>query len=137
MKDIKIDPLFLELIQKALEDNKLDFQLIPNNNMYSVTKTFISATKKIIKMFKKLVNSSAEMYSEQIRDGRTDLKLLLAHIQYKECLEFYQNELKTAKSMTQEYRAYVFGGHLMKTILNIPRAEKDMVDYRTLPWSLF
>jgi len=133
----KIDPLFVEIVQKALENEKTDFQLIPTNEMYSVTKIFAHGTKKIIKMFKQLVKATTEAYALQILTETTDLKLLLACVQYQQCLDFYENELKTAKSMLQEYRAYVFGGHLLKTALNIPRAEEDMVDYRTLPWSLF
>ena len=39
--------------------------------------------------------------------------------------------------MLKEYRAYVFGGNIMKTLLGFYRAEDDMVDYRTLPWKLF
>ena len=132
-----IDPLFREIVQKALDNEKTDFQLIPTNEMYSVTKLFVSGTKKIIKMFKQLVRASTEAYAIQILAEETDLKLLMACVQYQQCLDFYENELKTAKSMLQEYRAYVFGGNLTKTLLNIPRAEEDMVDYRTLPWKLF
>jgi len=137
MEEEKVDPLFLEIVQKAMSDEKTEFQLIPTNNMYTATKAFARGTKKIIEMFNQLAQVTAEEYCAQIQAGKTDLKLLLAHIQYHHCLDFYKNELKTAKSMMQEYRAYVFGGNLMKTILSIPRAEEDMVDYRTLPWKLF
>lgn len=137
MEEKQIDPLFVELVQKAIDDEKTDFQLIPTNEMYGVTRIFAHGTKKVIKMFKNLVVATGEAYAEQIQLGQTDLKLLLAHIQYRHCMEFYQNELKTAKSMMQEYRTYVMSGHILKTALNIPRAEEDMVDYRTLPWSWF
>ena len=52
MEEKNIDPLFKELVEKAFANEKTDFQLIPTNDMYSVTKLFVNGTKKIIKMFK-------------------------------------------------------------------------------------
>ena len=137
MAEKRIDPFFAELMTKALAGESSKFELISSLPMRAVTKDFLSGTKKIIKLFKSLVKSSEKAYSEQIKEGKQHLDLLLAHIQFKTCLEFYEKEAATAKDMLKEYHAYVFGGNLMKTICGIPRAEKDMVDYRTLPWSLF
>ena len=137
MEEKRIDPLFAELITKALSGESTQFELISSLPMRNVTKDFLSGTKKIIKLFKSLVKNSEKAYSEQIKEGKQQLDLLLAHVQFKACLEFYEQEAATAKDMLKEYHAYVFGGNLMKTILGVPRAEKDMVDYRTLPWSLF
>lgn len=33
--------------------------------------------------------------------------------------------------MLDEYRAYIFSGHILDTLLGNPRAEKDLFDHRT------
>lgn len=137
MEEEKVPEIFVELVKAVMEGRSTEFVLISTNEIYSITRTFIKATKKVIKMFQNLVDATGWSYANQILEGKQDLKLLLAHLQYRNCLEFYKKELKTAKSMTQEYRTYVRSGHILKTLLNIPRAEEDMVDYRTLPWSWF
>lgn len=137
MEEEKVPEIFVELVKNVMEGKSTEFVLISTNEIYSITRTFIKATKKVIKMFQNLVDATGWSYSNQILEGKQDLKLLLAHLQYRNCLEFYERELKTAKSMTQEYRTYVRSGHILKTLLNIPRSEEDMVDYRKLPWSLF
>ena len=137
MEEKKIDPFFTELIQKALEGEATPFELISSSSMHTATKVFARATKKVIKMFKTLVQTTCLKYQEQIQTNSQDLQVLLAYVQFNRCVEFYEQELKTAKSMLQEYRAYVTGGHMLKTLLGIPRSEYDMVDYRTLPWRLF
>jgi len=136
-KQIKIDPMFTQLIEKALANENQPFQFIGSLQDRSVAKTCIKATKKIIKLFKKLEDSSALTYVELIKQGKQSVDVLLAHIQFKQCVKFYEKELFTLQDMLKEYRAYVFGGHVMKTLLGIYREKKDMVDYRTLPWSLF
>ena len=133
----KIDVLIEELMKHALNGKSTEFQLIPSNDMYTATKLFANGVKKVIRMFRDLAKTSGLIYSDSILKEKTDLRLLLEHMQYKQCQKFYEEELKVAKSMLKEYRAYVFSGHVLKTILNMPRAEADMVDYRTLPWKLF
>ena len=135
--EIKIEPLLEELMKHALDGKSTEFQLIPSNDMYLATKLFANGVKKVIKMFRGLARMSGLMYSEAIMAEKADLRLLLEHIQYKQCVKFYEDELKVAKSMMKEYRAYVFAGHMLKTVCNMPRSEADMVDYRTLPWKLF
>ena len=137
MENKQIDPLITELITKALANEQTVFQLIANEGMWKTTRAFIRGTKKVIKLFKSLTKNSELMYCEQIKAGKQDLELLLARIQFGVCTSFYQRELEIAQDMLKEYNAYVFGGHLLKTICGVPRAEKDMVDYRTLPWRLF
>lgn len=136
-EEVKIDPTFKQLVEKALANENQPFQFIGSLTEWSVAKTCISATKKIIKLFKSLETNSAMTYVELIKQGKQSTEVLLAHIQFKQCVKFYEKELATLKDMIKEYHAYVFGGNVMKTLLGIYRAERDMVDYRTLPWRLF
>lgn len=136
-EEVKIDPIFKQLVEKALANENQPFQFIGSLAELSVAKTCIGATKKIVKLFKSLETNSALTYVELIKQGKQSTEVLLAHIQFKQCVKFYEKELATLKDMIKEYHAYVFGGNVMKTLLGIYRAEKDMVDYRTLPWRLF
>lgn len=136
-KEFKIDPMFKELVEKALANENQDFQFIGNLTEWNVAKTCVRATKKIIKLFKGLEENSAQAYVELIKHGKQSTEVLLAHIQFKQCVKFYEKELFTLKDMLSEYKAYVWGGHVCRTLLGIYREEKDMVDYRKLPWSLF
>ena len=136
-KEFKIDPLMKELIEKALANDNQPFQFLGSLADRSTVKTCIKATKKIIKLFKSLEEGSAYSYVELIKQGKQSTEVLLAHVQFKQCVKFYEKELFTLKDMLKEYHAYVWGGNLLKTLLGIYRSEKDMVDYRTLPWSLF
>lgn len=136
-EEVKIDPIFKQLVEKALANENQPFQFIGSLAEWSAAKTCIGATKKIIKLFKSLETNSALTYVELIKQGKQSTEVLLAHIQFKQCVKFYEKELATLKDMIKEYHAYVFGGNVMKTLLGIYRAEQDMVDYRTLPWRLF
>lgn len=122
-----------ELAEIALQGRATEFQLISTPLGYSATRSFAKGMKKTIEAFEQLVKASAEAYSEGIAAGKIDLGMLMAHCQYKTCADFFKTELETAKAMMKEYRMYVMSGHLLKTLIGCPRAQKDMVDYRTLP----
>lgn len=133
----KIDPLFAELLTRALSEENSKFELINSEDMWLATRQMKNATKKIIKLFESLLQNSEEMYCTQILSGQQKLDVLLAYLQFGMCLDYYKKELDILKDMLKEYRVYVTSGHIIKTICGIPRAEEDMVDYRTLPWRLF
>ena len=135
--EVRIDPMFKELVERALNNDYQPFEFIGSLTERSVARTCISATKKIIKLFKNLELSSAETYADLIREGKQSPEILLAHIQFKQCVKFYEKELFTLKDMLAEYRAYVFGGNILNTLLGVYRKEEDKVDFRKLPWKLF
>ena len=134
---VKIDPMFKQLVEKALANENQKFEFIGSLAERSAAKTCVSATKKVISLFKKLEESSAMTYVDLIKQGKQNTEVLLANIQFKQCVKFYEKELATLKDMLKEYRAYVWGGNLIKTLLGIYRADNEMVDYRKLPWTLF
>ena len=136
-KEVKIDPMFKQLVDKALANENQEFEFIGSLAERSAAKICINATKKVISLFKKLEESSAMTYVDLIKQGKQNTEVLLANIQFKQCVKFYEKELATLKDMLKEYHAYVWGGNLMKTLLGIRRTENEMVDYRTLPWKLF
>lgn len=136
-EEFNIDNAFKQLVETALANENQPFQFIGSLAEWSAAKTCVKATKKVVKLFKSLEENSAASYVELIKKGKQSAEVLLAHLQFKRCAEFYEKEVATLKDMLKEYRAYVFGGNIMKTLLGFYRAEDDMVDYRTLPWKLF
>ena len=131
------DHALKQLIETALANDSQPFQFIGSLAEWSTAKACIRATKKVVKLFKSLEENSAKSYVELIKNGKQSTEVLLANIQFKQCVKFYEKEVAILKDMLKEYRAYVFGGNVIKTLLGIYRSEQDMVDYRTLPWKLF
>lgn len=136
-EQINVDPMFQQLVEKALANKHQPFQFIGSLQDRSIAKTCVNATKKIIKLFKNLEADSATTYAELIKNGKQSIDVLLANIQFKQCIKFYEEELFVLKDMLKEYRAYVWGGNVLKTLFGVYRSEEEMVDYRTLPWKLF
>ena len=136
-EEFNIDQAFKQLVETALANDSQPFQFIGSLAERSAAKTCVRATKKVVKLFKGLEENSAKSYVELIKNGKQSTEVLLANIQFKQCVKFYEKELATLKDMLKEYNAYVFGGNVIKTLLGIYRSEQDMVDYRTLPWKLF
>jgi len=135
--EIKIDPMFKEIVERALNNDHQPFEFIGNLTERSVAKTCVSATKKIIKLFRQLEENSAYTYVDLIKRGKQSSEILLAHIQFKQCVKFYEKELETLKDMLKEYRAYFWAGHVFSSLLGFYRKDEDKVDYRKLPWSWF
>ena len=131
------DHALKQLIETALANDSQPFQFIGSLAEWGAAKACVRATKKVVKLFKNLEENSAKSYVELIKNGKQSTEVLLANIQFKQCVKFYEKEVATLKDMLKEYRAYVFGGNVIKTLLGIYRSEQDMVDYRTLPWKLF
>lgn len=136
-EEFNIDHAFKQLVETALANDSQPFQFIGSLAERSAAKTCVRATKKVVKLFKGLEENSAKSYVELIKNGKQSTEVLLANIQFKQCVKFYEKELATLKDMLKEYNAYVFSGNVIKTLLGIYRSEQDMVDYRTLPWKLF
>jgi hypothetical protein len=66
----------------------------------------------VITIFNNLFNSTYKTYLEQIETDTQDLGVILALKQFKQCKTYYQNELNIAKDMLDEYKMYVWSGHL-------------------------
>ena len=81
-------------------------------------------------MFENVRKASLEVYIKQIQDGFNELTTLYDYKQFTRCCEYYQKELQIAKSMKSEYFTYIFKGHIIDTILGVPRKDSDCIDHR-------
>ena len=131
------DEFFKSLVQKALKGEHMEKEFICSLRGLYITKKYIVGCQTVINSFNSICSAMLETYLEQIRAEAQDIDLLISMKQFEHCRNFYSEEMKIAKDMIKEYRAYVFGGHILDTLLGNPRKEEDLVDYRTIPWKWF
>lgn len=136
-KEVLGSEAFKSLMEKALSNDAMEHVFLGSISEWQATRLVKRATKKVAEMFQALADEGMIAYAKQIAEEKTDADLLFSIMQFQICADFYYKESRRAKDMLKEYHAYVFGGHMLDTIFNIPRREEDMVDYRTLPWRFF
>lgn len=131
------EELFHQLVSKALKKDKSKFEFIKSLEELFVVNTYISGVKKVVKMFKNLYSQLQAQYVKEIESDSTNIATLVNLVRFKHCREFYEAEIALAKDMRNEYKAYVFGGHFIDTVIGNQRADEDLVDFRELPWRFF
>ena len=129
--------LFTELVNKALKGEHTKFNLLRCWSDRTQLKQYILGLKDVVKMFRNSVKKSAEVYVDQIAKDEQDLGLILALKQFTQCKDYYEQELFLAEDILKEYWYYIFGGHVLDTLIGSIRRDEDMVDYRTLPVKWF
>lgn len=128
---------FEALIQKALEGEASEFEFIRSYNMLKVARMYKAGVKKVVKIFDDLIKKLIYKYEKAIIVDEQTLELLMTIKQFEFCRNYYKKEVLVAKDMISEYKAYVFGGHVLNTMLGYTRPESECVDYRKLPWTFF
>jgi hypothetical protein len=63
-------------------------------------------------MFNNLITNLTKVYVEQIEKNAQDLGIMLSLKQFYTCKDYYQKEREIAEDMLDEYRSYIFGGHV-------------------------
>lgn len=120
MTDKDIIKLGNILVQRALDNDHAKFVLIVGMDHYKAVKAYRSAMRKIIKGFKQMKKTQGKLQP------------------WDTCITFYKDEIKTINDMIKEFKTYLWGNrHTIQTLLGRIRTEDEMVDYRTLPISLF
>jgi hypothetical protein len=128
---------FNGLVAKALTDENSKFEFIRNLDMLRVTRFYKSSVKKVVKIFKDLVNGLTRDYAKQIYNDKQALEVIMSIKQFEACRDYYQKEYAVAKDMISEYKTYVFSGHILNTVLGGNRPDFECVDYRKLPIKFF
>ena len=131
------EELFQQLIKKALTGENSKFEFLRCWSDRLVIKQYLVGVNTVLKLFKTVEETAYKTYIEQIKMNIQDVGVVLALKQFRQCRDYYKKEKQIAKDMLSEYRAYVFGGHIWDTLVGNIRKEKDLVDFRTLPISLF
>ena len=126
--------IFGELVKKALKGKQSDFEFIRTYEMCKVAKYYKISTKRVSKAFKTLYKKLMKTYAKDILAGEQKLEMLMSMKQFEICYNYYKKEYELAKDMLQEYRSYLFSGHIFdQLVLNGIRSDDDCIDYRELP----
>ena len=131
------EELFIQLMQKALRGESSKFEFLRCWADRLAAKAYLKGVQKVVSIFRNLETTTYKTYLEQIASGSQDLGVILALKQFIACREFYLKEMEIAYDMLDEYKSYIWGGHMIDTLLNNYRTEEDLVDYRTLPVKWF
>ena len=126
--------IFGELVKKALKGKQSDFEFIRTYEMCKVARYYKINVKRVSKTFKTLYKKLMKTYAKDILTGEQKLEMLMSMKQFEICYNYYRKEYEIAKDMLQEYRSYLFSGHIFdQLVLNGVRSDDDCVDYRELP----
>ena len=126
--------IFGELVKKALKGKQSDFEFIRTYEMCKVARHYKISTKRVSKAFKTLYKKLMKTYAKDILAGEQKLEMLMSMKQFEICYNYYRKEYEIAKDMLQEYRSYLFSGHIFdQLVLNGIRSDDDCIDYRELP----
>ena len=130
--------IFGELVKKALKGKQSDFEFIRTYEMCKVARYYKISVKRVSKTFKTLYKKLMKTYAKDILTGEQKLEMLMSMKQFEICYNYYRKEYEIAKDMLQEYRSYLFSGHIFdQLVLNGVRSDDECVDYRELPWTIF
>jgi len=128
---------FKQAILKAIDNKHTERFFIGSLAELFDLNRYIKSCKLMLKLFTDIYKNASKSYINQIILDKQDLQLLLTIKQFKQCLDYYKKELSIVRDIRDEYKAYVFSGHICDTILSIPRAEEDMIDFRVSKFRLF
>ena len=131
------EELFTTLVQKALKGEQSESRFIVCWQDRNVVREYIRGTTATVQMFNNLITNLTKVYVNQIEKNTQDLGIMLSLKQFYTCKDYYQKEREIAEDMLDEYRSYIWGGHIWDTLVGNTRKEEDMVDYRTLPVKWF
>ena len=122
MDVLENETMFKLLVDQAMHGEHSKFEFIKNLEELHVVNIYIRGTSKIVKAFKQLRKTLLKAY---IAEDSNNVETIMAIKQFKRCMDYYEKELRTAKSMRAEYKEYVLAGHFLDTILGINRADKE------------
>ena len=126
--------VFGELVKKALGGKQSDFEFIRTYEMCKVARYYKISVKRVSKTFKTLYKKLMKTYAKDILTCEQKLEMLMSMKQFEICYNYYRKEYEIAKDMLQEYRSYLFSGHIFdQLVLNGVRSDDDCIDYRELP----
>ena len=126
----------LQLVIKAEEGAHREWEFVRTRSEYSGLKAVIGALKSFCKRLKVAAKEAdEECAKEAFEDARKPDTAAVAR-KLREVLGFYLQELETAEDMAKEYRCY-FRSNRLSQLLGDERPESHLVDYRTLPFSVF
>ena len=124
------EKIFTDLVNRALTGKQSDFEFIRSWLHRKAVKAYQKAVETVVQIFIELYDSTYKLYTQQVAAGTQDIQTLLALKQFKQCLDFYQQEHQITEDMLAEYSEYIWNWHIIDMLMGNLRAEKDLWDHR-------
>ena len=131
-QDIK--EMTLQLVLQAEDGEHRKWEFVRSRYEYSGLRAVIGALRSFCKGLKVAAKEADKECAREALDGARKPDTAAVARKIREVLEFYLQELETAKDMAKEYRCY-FRSNRLSQLLGDERPESHLVDYRTLPFS--
>lgn len=114
--------LFETLVSRALnnEHSEQD-QVLTCSDDVKDANYYLRDLRKIDKLFTEIIKKFIIDYKKHILTNTVELKTLVQLKQFILCKKFYEDEKRIIKNLKKEYFQYVFSGHIIDTLLGIPR----------------
>lgn len=118
------------LILRAEEGKHSDFEYIRSLSEYWVVIKMQRALQKVKTSFKDAYNKAINLYSQQVKETKTDMNLLLSIVKFEFVYNFYAEEYNILEDMKDEYRSFLSDSNWLKSILGHYREDFECWDYR-------
>lgn len=117
------------IVDRALSGIHVQDKFLKSIDEFSVALLYRSGIKKILKGFKKTLIKSQEDYLSSVADGSNLFGSMIIWSQFRQCYEFYKEELRLTTELLKDYHYYMFDGKIIKSLLGYVRPEEDLVPY--------
>lgn len=115
--------LLLAILEKAQEGKSLQFQFITSWSDFIYYWRLAKSNKIIIKALKSSANNLFKEYCKDVIAGVSNVDKLLAYVQLRDFIRFYEKDFNTLKQMLDEYDGYLGQGHFWYSFLG---GERDL-----------
>lgn len=115
--------LLLAILEKAQEGKSLQFQIITSWDDFKYYTHLAKSNKIIIKALKSSANNLFKEYCKDVIAGVSNVDKLLAYVQLRDFIRFYEKDFNTLKQMLDEYDEYLGQGHFWYSFLG---GERDL-----------
>jgi hypothetical protein len=102
----------VHLLKQALEEEHSSPQWIRSWEERNLVKAYIKDLEQIIKNLGITLKNATEIYAQQIETDTQDLEMILGIKQFTQCKKYYEEELNIFRDLLDEYRSYIWGGHV-------------------------
>jgi hypothetical protein len=122
--------LLSDLLAFVEADEHTQFELIRNLPDYLSAYKTHKALKTLLSSLQYKMDELFNTYCKSVTKGSGQVSMLLSYTALNKIRNFYGEELVIVSDMINEYKAYVWHGHLLDTLFFIERKSEDLWDHR-------
>lgn len=126
------------VLDRVQNNQYSEFSLLTSLQAFKGAKLYRGVIKKVKEGFKAEATRCFNKYLQDAANNKADFRDLLKFRDLRHCYNFYQKEYNIIDDMIDEFRCYLRSNeNFIRLRLGKVRTEEEMVDFRTLPLSLF